>query len=772
METIKLDLVPGKINPVCHASQYDKGRQIKIELLNDGVPYTLEGTETVTFEERKRDGRVVTAELENNGGTFVILNTTEQMCAVSGACLCVLKITDGDVKIGTLNFLLIVEDDPLNNGLTLPSEIHNLQTQVNEDVANALVNQYDSANVVFDDSPTQGHAKPYTVSSAGIKQALDAEATARTNADSSILNALNNERASRETADAVLAARIDNFEALPDGSTTADAELTDIRVGANGTTYPSAGDAVRGQFNDITEKQNYILDQTGLQQNPAVTLTDGRAVNFSAGGTNTAATRSYTNFISCEGFDVVKVKMLKAVSSTNYGIAFYTSAAVASYVSGEREHYGADELTYEEREFDIPPTAKYFRTTWCDSSNAFYNQFSCELIKAGAIPAQFAVVDKRLNVISENVLNPAAILDGYVNLSGKFQTSTTYACTDYIAVNEGDKVAISFSSILHSMTFRYVAAFNEKKVAVPASGAENVSGVYTVPAGIKFVRISGNATLLKQPAARISLNGNAIPFQTYYNGDVSPAVKSNYSAVELLKKYPCSALPCYIVEDLAYKPLGVLSKGYICLVSDDGDADLATYTIPMFENKGVPGTWAVMQSSEVWETEEGTAAVLDSVNNHGCCLAQHGGAIWTNFDEFGLNKFFDSEQEFWDTLGVTVHGAVCPQHGINNMIRIVAGGRFGCVRTGYQYVVPQYPSYVNGPRSNLYGLCSQSSIDGSLADHKRILDTCKEDHLLRILHWHEWELDAAKKALLEGIIDYAKAIDLTFVTMKDIPTII
>ena len=82
-------------------------------------------------------------------------------------------------------------------------------------------------------------------------------------------------------------ARIDNIVALPEGSTQGDAELMDIRVGANGTTYSSAGDAVRGQVSDITSAIFSILAKD------ATTLPDGTNLNDLTTGNYKVTTASH-----------------------------------------------------------------------------------------------------------------------------------------------------------------------------------------------------------------------------------------------------------------------------------------------------------------------------------------------------------------------------------------------------------------------------------------------------------------------------------------------
>lgn len=59
----------------------------------------------------------------------------------------------------------------------------------------------------------------------------------------------------QNTKIAALQTRMSEFTSLKDGSTTGDAELIDARIGADGTKYHSAGDAMRGQV----EKLNKVL---------------------------------------------------------------------------------------------------------------------------------------------------------------------------------------------------------------------------------------------------------------------------------------------------------------------------------------------------------------------------------------------------------------------------------------------------------------------------------------------------------------------------------
>lgn len=93
-------------------------------------------------------------------------------------------------------------------------------------------------------------------------------------------NQFNNEKSIFNDELNALNARMDTFTSLSSGSTTGDAELQDIRVGANGVTYPNAGDAVRGQYSQLKEELVDEITNRNTAINDAVTTERNRAISI------------------------------------------------------------------------------------------------------------------------------------------------------------------------------------------------------------------------------------------------------------------------------------------------------------------------------------------------------------------------------------------------------------------------------------------------------------------------------------------------------------
>lgn len=209
----------------------------------------------------------------------------------------------------------------------------------------------------------------------------------------------------------VLEGRVDTFTNLPNGSTSADAELTDIRVGANGVTYPTAGDAVRAQVKHNSD--DIICLQTDSEKALSVVV---NAWEWENGGINstTGADGSSQYLIRTKQYHRITpdTKMTFTGVATQGGVA----RAITAYF------YDASKTYISRASSLVPPSnAYYVRFTygWLSASGQTVANYGfANLVADWALNSesvydqQFDEVDEKygeLNELTENVQSTALI---------------------------------------------------------------------------------------------------------------------------------------------------------------------------------------------------------------------------------------------------------------------------------------------------------------------------------------------------------------------------
>lgn len=138
-ETFDLDMVPGGVPLIVNVSQNDLGwKALKFVLLNRYQFMAIPNGTVALINGKKADGKGFSYPMIVNASDHSVqIDVQDQMTAVAGVTLCEVSLQNGSSVLGSANFIMRVEENPLNNAVISDSDL-NAVTEAVSKIGEAL----------------------------------------------------------------------------------------------------------------------------------------------------------------------------------------------------------------------------------------------------------------------------------------------------------------------------------------------------------------------------------------------------------------------------------------------------------------------------------------------------------------------------------------------------------------------------------------------------------------------------------------------------------